>query len=369
MKRTLFYILSITILLSCSTTKKISAPLKVKDGITSLRFIDEVILPNDTEFKNTLVGGLSGIDYANGEWFVICDDRKKPRFYEFDLEFTRDSFKYARVTNVTFLMNNTDKPFTAGIADPESLRITNTGDILWSSEGNISTKVDPFIRISDSNGAYKNTITLPSRYLAKQNGIRGPRNNGVFESLSQDYKSDDFWTAIELPLEEDGDVPTSTTAMSPVRLAFIDMEKKTFGQEFAYELGKVARKGEIEVNGITEILSYDKNTFLVLERSYSKGYKDGGNSIKIFKATTSGATDVSGISSLSKTAYTPVKKELLLDFDTVRNQLTNGIVDNIEGMSFGPNFPNGNRSLIFVSDNNFNAFGAQITQFLLFEVQ
>lgn len=369
MKRTLLYILSTTILLSCSTTKKISAPLTDKDGITSLRFIDEVILPNNTEFENTSVGGLSGIDYANGRWFVICDDRKKPRFYEFDLKFTIDNFEHAKVSDVTILRDTTGNPFTPGTADPESLRVTDTGMIVWSSEGNISTKVDPFLRISDANGAYKNSITLPSRYRAKQNGIKGPRNNGVFESLSRDYTSKNFWTAIELPLEEDGDVPTSTTAMSPVRLAFIDMEKKTFGQEFAYELGKVARKGEIEVNGITEILSYDKNSFLVLERSYSKGYEDGGNSIKVYKATTSGATDVSGISSLSKTAYTPVKKELLLDFDTIRNQLKNGIIDNIEGMSFGPDFPNGNRSLIFVSDNNFNAFGAQITQFILFEVQ
>ncbi|WP_395016561.1 hypothetical protein [Dongia sp.] len=35
-------------------------------------------------------------------------------------------------------------------------------------------------------------------------------------------------------------------------------------------------------------------------------------------------------------------------------------------MSFGPDLPNGHRSLVLVSDNNFNPL--QITQFLAFEV-
>ena len=41
--------------------------------------------------------------------------------------------------------------------------------------------------------------------------------------------------------------------------------------------------------------------------------------------------------------------------------------DNIEGLTFGPKLSNGNRSLIFVSDNNFSAI--QHTQVLLFEVK
>jgi hypothetical protein len=42
-------------------------------------------------------------------------------------------------------------------------------------------------------------------------------------------------------------------------------------------------------------------------------------------------------------------------------------VDNLEGMTFGPALPNGKRSLVLVSDNNFNPL--QLTQFLAFEVQ
>jgi hypothetical protein len=54
-------------------------------------------------------------------------------------------------------------------------------------------------------------------------------------------------------------------------------------------------------------------------------------------------------------------KRLLLNMDDL------GIaIDNVEGITFGPMLPNGHRSLIFVSDNNFN--DKQKTQFFLFEV-
>ena len=39
-------------------------------------------------------------------------------------------------------------------------------------------------------------------------------------------------------------------------------------------------------------------------------------------------------------------------------------LDNVEGMTFGPNLPDGRRSLILVSDNNFDPLA--FTQFLAF---
>ncbi len=39
---------------------------------------------------------------------------------------------------------------------------------------------------------------------------------------------------------------------------------------------------------------------------------------------------------------------------------------NVEGVTFGPTLANGRRSLVLVTDNNFNA--KEKTQFLLFEV-
>lgn len=40
-------------------------------------------------------------------------------------------------------------------------------------------------------------------------------------------------------------------------------------------------------------------------------------------------------------------------------------VDNVEGLTWGPALPNGNRSLIAVSDNNFDE--TAVTQFFVFD--
>ena len=53
------------------------------------------------------------------------------------------------------------------------------------------------------------------------------------------------------------------------------------------------------------------------------------------------------------------RKTLLLDLDELGIPL-----DNVEGMTFGPRLPDGRRSVVLVSDNNFAA--SQFTQFLLF---
>ena len=75
-----------------------------------------------------------------------------------------------------------------------------------------------------------------------------------------------------------------------------------------------------------------------------------------------GATDVSGQASLAGASYKPAAKRLLLNLDKANI----GHVDNIEGVSWGPTLSDGNRSLVLVSDNNFNK--DEVTQFLAFEV-
>jgi hypothetical protein len=100
---------------------------------------------------------------------------------------------------------------------------------------------------------------------------------------------------------------------------------------------------------------------LSLERSFSVGVPGTGNTIKLFQVAIPGADDVNGVDSIGGTLnqIQPVEKSLLLDLDTLGIPL-----DNIEGMTLGPTLPDGRRSLVLVSDNNFAA--TQFTQFLLF---
>ena len=66
--------------------------------------------------------------------------------------------------------------------------------------------------------------------------------------------------------------------------------------------------------------------------------------------------------------YKAATKILLLDFENLRDRLTNNSIDNIEGISFGPILSNGNKSLLLIADNNFNKLGKQLNQFILMEI-
>jgi hypothetical protein len=79
------------------------------------------------------------------------------------------------------------------------------------------------------------------------------------------------------------------------------------------------------------------------------------------EVSTQGATDVPEIDALydggSQIVLAPVSKRLVFAFDDL------GVpIGNIEGMTFGPNLPDGRRTRVIVSDNNFSA--GQFTQFI-----
>ncbi|WP_194532782.1 esterase-like activity of phytase family protein [Zobellia nedashkovskayae] len=366
-------LLILTTIISCEHIDDFIGHGDMQDqSITSLQYIDEYVLPDGSMYAGTEVGGLSGIDYADGKWYMISDDAKAPiRFYTADIQFNENGFENVTINGVTELLNGSNLPFADGEVDPEAIRITTGGSVLWSSEGNINGGVDPVIRIANMKGTYKSNISLSEKFKVSKEENRGPRHNGVIEGLSVSFDKAGYWASMELPLFEDGSEPLVEDTDSPVRMAFINTSG-AFGKEFAYELDPIARKFDetaFTVNGVVEILEYDTDKFLVLERSFSTGYADGGNDVKIYNVDASDATDLSGMDSLKGADYKKATKELLFDFESVRGQLTDGVVDNIEGITFGPVLKNGNRSLVLVADNNFSAFGPQLNQFILLEVK
>jgi hypothetical protein len=59
----------------------------------------------------------------------------------------------------------------------------------------------------------------------------------------------------------------------------------------------------------------------------------------------------------------------VFNFEDIKNQLTAGIIDNIEGITFGPKLANGNQSLLLISDDNFQLYGKQLNQLILLEIK
>jgi hypothetical protein len=149
------------------------------------------------------------------------------------------------------------------------------------------------------------------------------------------------------------------------RLTRLDRDGNVLAQ-FAYPLDPIQAvpAGKNGDNGVSEILALDDTHALVLERSGVEG-ADGVWTmyIRLYAIDTSGATDIASVPSLANANYIQVAKRLVIDLAKTAEVER---VDNIEGMSWGPTLADGKRSLVLVSDNNFNP--AQITQFLAFEV-
>jgi hypothetical protein len=325
-----------------------------------LRFLDEFILADDIIVDSTLVGGLSGIDYYNGLYYLVCDDASNPRYYEATI-----TIKDTVITNIaiTKIIKIRD---SSKYLDLEAIRYDgNTNKIFLTSEGHIDKQEFPLFFSVNSDGDIVNEFKIPTAFYP--NSTQQPRHNATLEGLSKNYNEEEYWVAMELPLKADGPEPQLIHTKSPVRITLISTTSNQALKQFAYLLDPIAKqpKGNFAVNGLSDILEYAKAKFFVIERSYSSGLGNQSNTIKIFNVDATKATNTLNIDSLRIESYVPATKTLLLDFENLRNRLTNNSIDNIEGITFGPTLPNGNKTLLLVSDNNFNRFEKQLNQFIL----
>jgi 3-phytase len=157
-------------------------------------------------------------------------------------------------------------------------------------------------------------------------------------------------TAMEGPLLQDGPEPT-TTAGAPVRITFHSKATGRPLSQVVYNLDPLpaaSPTGGAAYNGVTEILAVDNTRFLMLERAY---VEDVGYSVRLYEMNMIGATSVLNTSSLAGARYAPTTKRLLVDF----NALGLSTVGDIAGMGWGPTFSNGERSLVFVSNDKFSS--------------
>ncbi|MBS3739334.1 esterase-like activity of phytase family protein [Mesohalobacter halotolerans] len=345
------------LLMGCKTTKlDVSAPYQVK-------FLDEFILTQKS-FKKIEVGGLSGIDY-NGEYFVLISDKSKnPDIFKADIKIDKQKFQYVKFIDAKVLKCEGLNRF-----DPESIRfLPDHSGYLISTEGYINSNENAQILKVDEQGQCHKNYELPQYFDV--NYPNRPRHNAVFEGLTIDSEKTGFWVINEIPLEEDGKKPKLYNTQSLLRLTHFNFEDHTADRQFAYDLERLVRIPLLPfgLNGATELLQLDKNHIIIIERSYSAGHGSKGNRIKMFLVEISSAENILEKQILKKYKGKTLPKTLIFDSKTIKNDLQYKFIDNIEGISFGPNLPNGNKSLILVSDNNFNAIGKQLNQFILLEL-
>ncbi|WP_166381694.1 esterase-like activity of phytase family protein [Polaribacter sp. 11A2H] len=357
MKKVIFGVLLTSLFFSCKNTKQ-----------TQLNFLDEFVLADSISFQNSIIGGLSGVDYANDAYYFVVDDARNPRFLKAKISIKQNKIETVDFENVVFLNDTTTSYYKENVLDLESIFVNSeTEEVYFVGEGSINTDKSPTIFKTDLNGNFIDAYELPKSL----NDNKKIKHNAVFEGSSKSLDGKGFWVAMEGPLTTDGEDPTFTKASSPVRITYFDKTSKKATKQFAYQLEHITKpsKGNINLNGVTSILEYKENHFFIIERTYQSGYGSHGNIVRIFEAVIDKeTTNILNMDSLKVSAFIPLKKRLLLNFEELNNQLTEGIIDNIEGLTFGPKLANGNQSLLLIADDNFQVYGKQLNQFILLEI-
>lgn len=340
----------------------------------AIRTLGELEIPKGLTFDGVPIGELSGIDYdwRTGDWFLISDDTDDgpARFYRAELDLDESGLSAMEFVESTDILRTDGSTFPPlydadpEVADPESIRVDPlTGALWWSSEGRRDVPddgaqpqlVDPWVRQMTRSGAYVREIHQPS-VLAMSAAEVGPRANLAFEGLAFSADGLRLVTAMEGPLYQDSEVAT-VDAGGINRLTWYDRFTGIPLRQVAYPLDAIPVPPEpaddFADNGVVEILAIDRHRYLVLERSYASGV---GNSIRLYEIDVRGASNVMHTDRLADARYRPVSKRLVADFA----DLGLSHVDNIEGMGWGPTLPGGERTLVFVSDDNLS--DSQVSQ-------
>ena len=347
-------------------------------AIPRLRLIGETRLPHRMTFMDTTVGGLSGLDYdpADDIWYALSDDGSDinaARFYTLRLKISPTVLGHAELLSVVTMRQSDGSPYPGRsrggtVPDPESIRYRpQTQTLLWTSEGGIQQGIDPFVREVRLDGSHVREFELPAMFRAASTGDSGPRHNLTFEGMSLTPGGQSLWVAMEAALKQDGPVPRVGARGGPCRFTVFDVATGRAMRQIAYEPDAIARPPipptAFADNGVSEILMLDEHRMLVLERAYMSGV---GNSLRLYQIDTRQGSDTLAIPKLMESAFTAAPKTLVADFSEFAPQGLSRL-DNTEGMAWGPRLANGKRTLVFVSDDNFNP--QQVTQFLAFEFQ
>ncbi|MFF0748005.1 esterase-like activity of phytase family protein [Streptomyces sp. NPDC004267] len=331
------------------------------------RLLGEKIVPYKLDFQGTTVGGLSGVDRdrCTGDYVFISDDRgslQPARFYTARVDVDETGVHAVDFTGTHPFRQPGGQVYPAPspgdgkAVDPEEIRVDpHTCNLWWAQEGDrpktagSGPVIQPSIQFATPDGDYLGRLRLPANYAITAD--RGPRRNQSIEAIAFGSHGATLTSAIEGPLLQDGPEPT-TEHGALVRVTRQTRDGRVLAQ-FAYPLEKIFAVNDPDSpwgpdTGVPSILAFpdDPDRYLVLERTWVAG---AGYKIRLFDATTRGATDVQAVDSLADRPVTPMRKTLVADFHT----LGLSTVDNTEGMTWGPVLPSGERSVVLVSDDNF----------------
>lgn len=319
--------------------------------------LDTVTLADGPIIDGYPVGGLSGINYAPGIGYIAISDNRGEsgpvRLYTLSLSTDGGTIGTPHFQSQINLLDTDGNPYPPRTTDTESVRWTPEHDgFIYTSEGEAKIGRPGFIRQATPDGHYDKDIPLPSAYTpqldANHTPVNGIRDNLGFEAMDLGADTNTLVALTENALTQDGPAANAETG-SPSRLLTMDRQTGEVLGEYIYPLDRVAGGAMPIATGASELVFVDNDTYLVLERSLLTETTTFTG--KIYETTTTGADNITGTTH-SPADTTPMAKRLVFDFAEA------GINPQcVEAMTWEPDMPDGRRTLILASDDNFGRAG------------
>lgn len=336
-------------------------------AVGGLQFLDDRVLRADDGPLRIPAGGLSEVAAVDAmspegrERFVfIVDDREEKygpaRALEAELIFDLARHRFSVGDRRWRFLATATAPDVVrpAIIDGEALRVDRrSGLFIWASEGDTWRKSMPGIFESTPDGVLRRAFPLPAVFVPDRPGAPGAgvRPNRGFEALDVDVDGRRIIFMNEDSLAQDGAAGAPGEG-PPVRVTVMNRQTGDMLGQHVYRLDffpdppRDDLRGGTGATGAVSMLWLEDGSYLVLERAFRR---DAGVRIRLYHADPAEADDVRDQWSLAGWHGRAARKTLLGDL------LAAGLrADNWEGMAFGPDLPDGRKTLVLVTDDNFN---------------
>jgi hypothetical protein len=238
--------------------------------------------------------------------------------------------------------------------DPEGVRVGRNGNIFVSDE------YGPYLYEFAPNGKRIRSLKVPGKFLIAKpgktskeelppNNKSGRQPNKSMEGLAITPDGARLFGIMQNALIQDGALDSANKRIG-INNRLLELEIATGKtREFVYQL-------DSPKYCVCEIAAINDHEFLVLERDNKGGTEAGFK--QIFKIDVAGASDVSDVETLPTKALPkkikPVNKTPFLNLLDPKHKLTGAeLPEKFEGMTFGPDLPDGRRLLLLTADNDF----------------
>ena len=306
-------------------------------------------------------GSISGLvhDMTSNSWLAAIDDREDTR-----VAWVSVTFDHGRldVTPTRMLRLRPAEGVPARLvtqADLEAITALPDGTFILAEEGHVRDGEvwQPLLLHMNNQGVVLRVIEFPPAFQITGNEKTGLRDNQGVESVTR-TPAGRLIAGLEQPLRQDGVVTFERGG--PAKLIEFVPSGGTFtpGRQWTYMLAPTPKvEGYTQIcsdgeNGLVDMVALSDTRVVTMERSCIMDEKRErtANTVHLY---------------FVDLAVNPVRKSLLLDFDTITKRLPPELwqLENFEAIAFGP-IINNTRTLLVASDDNFRA--TQKTAFLLF---